>query len=436
MSRRTRRRPPGPRHLRLPLIGEVAWPTFFTATLVLPPSFVVLVWLFFSRVDWPVRTSTRALFVTAVSVVLALGFAVILLRAIGRAYVHLEAALRKVRRQNLQLRALHQAGLALNEDLDVPAVLARIAALSRHVLDVATAEVALADEGEGDGEADASVAADGLGATRLRVPVRFHGQLLAMLYLDRPGIPFGPEERQTAERFATRAGAALANAHLLETIRELGGAAERERIARELHDGTIQALYGLSLEMQATLLTDGPTEAELEAALRASVGRLGAIIQDLRAYVSESTHRERDHVDLGAALRQAIEPVVRGAAPALSWRVEPDARIPMPAGAAHELTQVVREAVANAVRHAEARSIDVALRLMGATLAVEVRDDGRGFDPGRSESAGGLATMGARMRALGGELSIESGPGAGTRVIARLPWGVGSTVRREGAASC
>lgn len=405
---------------------------FYAAALLLPVLFVVVVWLFFSQADWPQHMTARALVASGASVVLSLAFGTVLLGAVGRAYVRLGDALRTVRRQNLQLRALHQAGLALNEELDLPSVLSRLVGLSRHVLDVASADLVLA-EPEAPAEAGARAAAP-RDATRLSVPVRFHDELLATLELARPGRPFEAEERVTAERFATRAGAAIANARLLDTVRQLGGAAERERIARELHDGTVQALYGLSLEMRAALMDAVETPAVLDPAMRGALERIGEILGGIRAYVSESAHAERDHSDLETALRGAVEPIVAGGAAAVAWRSELDAPLALPSGAVHEVAQVVREAVANAVRHGEAEHVVITTSVRGATLVLEVRDDGHGFDPRAPRSDGhGLRNMGMRMRILGGDLRVESNVGRGTRVVARLPWAAAAERTAVGA---
>lgn len=407
-----------PTTIRLPLLGEVVWPVFYAGILILPPLFVIAVWLFFSNVHVPHAPATRALFVTAVSVVLSISFSTFLLGAVGRAYVRLGQASRTVRRQNLQLRALHQASLVLNEDLDLPTVLARIVSLSRHVLDVASARL----EPAADLPDDAPAAPDD--RSQLRIPMRFHGQLLATLYLSRPGRPFAPEEVKTAERFATRAGAAIANARLLEEVRRLGGADERERIARELHDGTVQALYGLSLELQAALLAPDHSREDLETALRMGVDRIAQMVRDLREYVTDSTHAVADHSDLQSVLRAELEPLIRPGGPRVEWQWRPDRPLAVPVSVARELAHVVGESVRNAMRHGDPHRITISADLRASGLTVEVRDDGRGFavDPSGASGGHGMRDMVRRMRGVGGTLSVDSRPGQGTRVRAHMPW--------------
>ncbi len=75
--------------IRLPVVGDIPWRSFYFGTVLVPPLFVVAVWLFFSRVDWPHLAATRALFVSAVSLVLSVAFSMFLLNVVGRAYQRL-----------------------------------------------------------------------------------------------------------------------------------------------------------------------------------------------------------------------------------------------------------------------------------------------------------------------------------------------------------
>jgi signal transduction histidine kinase len=102
--------------------------------------------------------------------------------------------------------------------------------------------------------------------------------------------------------------------------------------------------------------------------------------------------------------------------------VEPDA-----AGARDELVlSLARELLANAARHAGATRVDVTVRADGGTVLLSVSDDGAGISPGRvqaalAEGAIGLASCRERVEALGGSLTVRAAPGAGTRVLARIP---------------
>ena len=406
--------------IRLPVVGDIPWRSFYFGTVLVPPLFVVAVWLFFSRVDWPHLAATRALFVSAVSLVLSVAFSMFLLNVVGRAYQRLRTALRTVRRQNLQLRALHRAGLVLNEDRDLESVLQRIVGLSRHVLDVASARLETVADGHASvGRPGPERSAD---PTVLRVPVLFHAQLLAVLHLSRPGLPFADEEAKTAERFATSAGAAIANARLLEQVRRLAGAAERERIARDLHDGTVQALFGLSFEMQAALLDPGRTAEDLEAALRTAIERMGTVLRDLRDYVSESHHDEADRSDLESALRKALEPLSAAHRDQLEWRWPAVGPLYVPSGAAREVAAVVVRVVDNAFRLGGASHVTIAADVRAGSIVLEMRDDGLAHGGEAPGAAYGFDELLGRIHDVGGELRLDMSDGQGTSVVARLPW--------------
>jgi len=207
----------------------------------------------------------------------------------------------------------------------------------------------------------------------------------------------------------------------LQTARE----DERSRLARELHD-----------ELGALL-----TAAKLDAArLRSRIAGAGPEALERLAHLGQT-------LDSGIALKRRIIEDLRpsalsnlGLVPALdiltrehasNSGVAVNARLAeVPLGPAEELTvyRLVQEALTNASKHARARTIDVRLALEGAEVRVEVDDDGAGFDPNAAAPGShGLTGMRHRVEALGGELDIDSAPGRGTRVRARLP--VAATAR-------
>lgn len=113
----------------------------------------------------------------------------------------------------------------------------------------------------------------------------------------------------------------------------------------------------------------------------------------------------------------------------MRWRlVAPEGceRLPLGAEARRHLFLILKEAVQNAARHAGASAVEVEVALRGDRLAAAVRDDGRGFDAAAELAAGdggGLAGMARRARELGGELRVESAPGAGTCIHLEVPAG-------------
>jgi len=129
---------------------------------------------------------------------------------------------------------------------------------------------------------------------------------------------------------------------------------------------------------------------------------------------------------LAAALRGYLDRYAEMSGLRVAFDVEPEAADARPAPAAEvQLMRVVQEALSNVRKHARARSVSVRFAREGGCLSVEIRDDGRGFDPTVRPSTGwphfGLQTMRERAESVGGTLAVETTRGRGTRVTARVP---------------
>jgi PAS domain S-box-containing protein len=202
---------------------------------------------------------------------------------------------------------------------------------------------------------------------------------------------------------------------LEESLREIREA-ERRRIARDLHDVVLQDLAGALQGLQATRIESGGSGSELEqeiAALRRAVGSLRNAIYDLRL--------EKDQ-----PLVRAVESLVelnRQLTPEREIRLSVHEDFPpeLPGASDVELLRVLQEALVNARRHSDARRVEVTLGVETREARVEVADDGLGFDPAVVREGVGLAGMRERAAALGVRLELESAPGEGTRVRARVP---------------
>ncbi|MGP3690896.1 sensor histidine kinase [Streptomyces sp. IBSNAI002] len=225
--------------------------------------------------------------------------------------------------------------------------------------------------------------------------------------------------RLIEELTATRADLAAAQ-------HTAGVLAERERLAREIHDTLAQGLSSIQLLLRAAerALPGAPHNAArfVEQARQAAVDNLA----EARRFVAALTPPALEDSTLAGALERLCATT--------STRHPLTARFhltgePVPLPTAHEvaLLRIAQSALANTVRHARAHTVEVTLSYVGEHVAVDVVDDGTGFDPGRlpvpdPESGGfGLAAMRARMHALGGTLTIESTPGHGTALAAQLP---------------
>src|SRR5438034_7586395 len=195
---------------------------------------------------------------------------------------------------------------------------------------------------------------------------------------------------------------------------------DRERIAKELHDGVIQALFAVGMNLQATEAKAGDPEA-VRARISGAVDSIDVAIRDLRNYIFGLRPGILADRQLDQALHQLAEEFQEKSG--VVTAVEIDERVAAQFGnSATQLVQVTREALSNVARHAQATTCRVSLLQHDESAVLEIDDDGRGFKPGRGSSRGqGLSHMRERVEAIGGTFSVESASGEGTTVRVQLP---------------
>lgn len=193
---------------------------------------------------------------------------------------------------------------------------------------------------------------------------------------------------------------------------------ERRRLARELHDGLGQNLTALK---QHLAQVDGPLPDAARAHLDAAMALCSGALEDTRNLTRLLRPPILDDLGLEPALRwlarsfsesSGVEAVVElGELPSLDGELQT------------LLFRIAQEALANAARHAQARSVLLHLQQRGAELQLQVVDDGRGFEPGSAAVGGGngLGGMRERLRLHGGRLELVAAPGRGTRLRAIVP---------------
>jgi signal transduction histidine kinase len=211
-----------------------------------------------------------------------------------------------------------------------------------------------------------------------------------------------------------------------ELYRRVVGAqeAERQRIARELHDETGQSLTAIGMGMRSvetSLDADRPKALqrlrELEGLVDRSLNELQRLIADLRP-------SHLDDLGLPAALRWYAGEVQSRTDLSIAVEVSGEPR-PLTGAVNTALFRIAQEALTNVVRHAHATSARVALRYGDKGIDLRVTDDGRGFDPrpiGRDRPAWGLLGMEERATLFGGRLQLRSHQGEGTQVSVFLPY--------------
>jgi signal transduction histidine kinase len=196
---------------------------------------------------------------------------------------------------------------------------------------------------------------------------------------------------------------------------------ERRRIARELHDETGQALTALLvglrlIEEQAITIDVRSAAQQLRGVAAQTVDNVGRLARGLHPSIL-------DDVGLAAAVRQYVSNYATSFGVAIDTQVEVVSHA-LPPVAATTMYRILQEALTNVARHARAQTVGVELLQQGTMLTLEVRDDGVGFDAGaapREERGLGLHGMRERVALLGGSVEIESRPGHGTVVRARIP---------------
>ncbi|MEV0447459.1 sensor histidine kinase [Streptomyces sp. NPDC050600] len=211
-------------------------------------------------------------------------------------------------------------------------------------------------------------------------------------------------------------------AELAAAERNAGTLAERERLAREIHDTLAQGLSSIQLLLRAAerALPEGsPAAGHIEEARRAAQDNLA----EARRFVRALSPPDLEHGSLAGALERLCEtagpdgPRVR-----FSMSGAPT-ELPTPYEVA--LLRIAQSALANTVRHASASRAEITLSFMGGSVALDVVDDGAGFEPGAvrpsSEGGFGLPAMRSRAESLGGAFTVESAPGQGTAVAVTLP---------------
>ncbi|MFE1733449.1 sensor histidine kinase [Streptomyces bacillaris] len=225
-------------------------------------------------------------------------------------------------------------------------------------------------------------------------------------------------------------------AELAEAERTAGTLAERERLAREIHDTLAQGLSSIQLLLRAaerTLPGDAPATAHVRAAREAAQANLA----EARSFVRALTPPDLEHGSLAAALERLC---ARTTGPGLTVRFAVSGTpVELPTPYEVALLRTAQSALANTVRHAEAGRAEITLSFMDTSVALDVVDDGRGFDLAavpvdeRGDGGFGLPAMRSRAATLGGTLSVESAPGQGTALAVTLPVG-GPVLGEERAA--
>lgn len=375
------------------------------------------------------------------------------------AFARIDALTGALRTRNQELeargasaRALHRVSLAITSLSDVELVLG---AVVRHARELLGADVAVLLLARPDGELEpravspptaalpcrtAPVPAADPGAAmlafvdpatavvRLAAPLQRGSSTIGLLAVGNArSRGFDADEVETLSSLANQATIALEHARLEARLRDLAVVEERERIARELHDGIAQVLGYVNTKSQAV---DEYLAAGRVPEARAQVADLGAAARAVYVDVRESILGLRGPIEPGQGLGAAVLAYAGRAAAASTFAldadVDPTARdLRLDPDAEAHLYRIVQEAFTNIRKHAGAGRVHVVMHARGGVLELAIEDDGRGLPAAAAAGAAphyGLRAMRERAAAIGATLGVGAGPGEqGTAVALRLP---------------
>ena len=263
---------------------------------------------------------------------------------------------------------------------------------------------------------------------RLAAPLQRGGRTIGLLAVGAAEPrSFDADALETLSSLANQATIALENARLEARLRELAVVGERERIARELHDGLSQVLGYVNTKSQAV---DGFLAAGRVDDARVQLGELSAAARSVYVDVRETILGLRSPVGPEAGLVAAIRAHATGVADSakLAIRVHAAPEVETARLDPEVETQafrIVAEALTNVRKHAGARRVTVDLRTADGRLTVTVRDDGRGFASGGPPDGRphyGLRSMSERAAGIGGTLDWENAPDGGALVRLAAPF--------------
>ncbi|HLB40029.1 MAG TPA: GAF domain-containing sensor histidine kinase [Actinomycetota bacterium] len=262
----------------------------------------------------------------------------------------------------------------------------------------------------------------------LGAPVRAFGRVYGNIYLTdkRDADTFSEDDEAALVVLATQAGVAIENARLYEEtqraqheLRRLEVLEERERIAKELHDGIVQSLFAVGMGLQgAAALAHDP---EIAARLENAVEDIDSTIRDLRNYIFG--------LRPGILADRQLDEAIRELCGEFAARTDVVTVADIDDGVAAELAsraadviQLVREGLSNVGRHANATTCRVSLRRVAdGGIELQIDDDGKGFDVNAPRDGMGLTNLAARVDSMGGTFRAESIAGDGTTITAVLP---------------
>jgi PAS domain S-box-containing protein len=198
---------------------------------------------------------------------------------------------------------------------------------------------------------------------------------------------------------------------------------ERERISQDLHDGILQSLFavGLNLEVTKSLMPPKTRKAS-GASLNKAIDQLNLVMREVRNFIAGLDPEPIEGKDLSTALQSMLTSLTENQPTRVRLAVEKRAVQAVSAEQSFHLVRVIQEAVSNCIRHGGAQEARVSLKMLKQGVRLSIRDNGRGFNQDTVKAGGyGLRNMAARAQKISGRFTVLSKENEGTRIILDLP---------------
>lgn len=229
---------------------------------------------------------------------------------------------------------------------------------------------------------------------------------------------FGRDDFTTVELFASQAAVALEYGRVREQLGRLALVEDRERIGRELHDGVIQSLFAVGMNLEASAAIAGP--GDLQERLHKAVAELDRAIRDLRNYIFGLRPAILADRKLSQALTDLSTDTAEKSGIVVAVDVDPAVASEL-SPRAGDVVQLARESLSNVARHSHAATCRVSLYREDGQAVLVVEDDGVGFDPATGGRGQGLPNLRSRAERLSGTMAVGPSEEGGTRVEFRIP---------------
>ena len=230
----------------------------------------------------------------------------------------------------------------------------------------------------------------------------------------REGLP--SHRSKTLHATGELAGALKATEYRLSNLLD-----DRQRFARDLHDSVLQSLYAIGLNLKAALRVSSQHTTYDKHSGEEVVDQINHLILEIRSMIRGLEGGTVQKFNLASELVTLRGIYKQAGRVQITLDIQPDAIEVLTKEEEQEILNIVREALSNCVRHANATRATVSIRMRGTTIRVSISDNGMGFLMADQQPRGyGLANMDARAKKLGGTMRVQSRIGRGTHIVAEF----------------